>query len=119
MFKVIKTRIQQGKWTIKWPDGPAPILPDRFAGQPIISDYCKNESCTQCTEICPVNAITIEKENSSKIIKIDTGKCLFCRKCETVCPKKIINFSQEYRLAAAKREDLIVDLYRQLYPLHL
>ena len=37
MLDVIKTRWRQGYRTMRWPKGPAPALPERFAGRPVIS----------------------------------------------------------------------------------
>ncbi len=39
---------------------------------------------------------------------LDTGRCLFCRACEQACPQGTIRFTQEVRLGAALREDLVV-----------
>jgi Ni,Fe-hydrogenase III small subunit len=52
-------------------------------------------------EACPTDAL---KEG----LRIDLGRCLFCNKCLHACPNGAISFSQEYRLAVRKREDLIL-----------
>ena len=39
---------------------------------------------------------------------IDLGACLFCRECASVCPKQTIAFTSDYRMAAGRREDLIL-----------
>jgi Ni,Fe-hydrogenase III small subunit len=36
------------------------------------------------------------------------GRCLFCGECERVCPSGHIAFSREHRLAARRREDLLL-----------
>ena len=41
-------------------------------------------------------------------LRLDLGRCLFCRECERACPERAIEFSREYRLAASRREELIV-----------
>jgi Ni,Fe-hydrogenase III small subunit len=41
-------------------------------------------------------------------LALDTGRCLFCTECTSACPTAAITFTQEYRLAARRREDLIV-----------
>src|SRR5262249_47799206 len=40
-------------------------------------------------------------------IKVDMGLCLFCTDCVNACPEGAVRHTQEYRLAARKREDLI------------
>ena len=36
------------------------------------------------------------------------GKCLFCGDCSVICSKNAIEFSNDHRLSANKREDLLV-----------
>jgi RnfABCDGE-type electron transport complex B subunit len=40
-----------------------------------------------CSKICPFNAITMTEEH---LPYIDPEKCTGCKKCETVCPTKVI-----------------------------
>ena len=88
---------------MEYPDGPAPALPDRFAGRPtIVSDNCRGD-CRLCVETCPTQAISKGDE-----VRIDLGGCLFCRECAAVCPDQAIRFTDDYRLAAASRKDLVI-----------
>jgi Ni,Fe-hydrogenase III small subunit/Pyruvate/2-oxoacid:ferredoxin oxidoreductase delta subunit len=104
MLDVIKTRWRQGYRTMRWPKGPAPGLPERFAGRPVIGDKVCPADCRLCAEACPYGAIQCEKGS----VCLDTGRCLFCRACEKACPQGTIRFTQEYRLGAAQRKDLAV-----------
>ncbi len=106
MLDILTTRFRQKYRTISWPDGPAPPLPERYAGLPLIRGNCAEE-CTACTTVCPTGAIAIP-EASLASPTLDLGKCLFCRKCETVCPRGVISFSGTYRMAATNREDLFI-----------
>lgn len=104
MLKIILARLQQGHQTMKYPDGPPPKLPDRFRGCPKLNaDKCSN-GCNACVGACPTGAIVVKDNHPS----IDMGKCLFCAECEKVCPEKAITFSDEYYLAARKRQDMII-----------
>jgi Ni,Fe-hydrogenase III small subunit len=42
-------------------------------------------------------------------IELDTGKCLFCRACEKICPNNSIRFTPDFRLSAAQRNHLIIN----------
>jgi len=111
MFDTIKTRFQQKYRTMSWPKGPIPELPAHYAGRPIITGNCQ-KNCTICKDICPTGAISLSDEKNqglSKRLSIDLGKCLFCRKCETLCPDSIITFSRDHRMAENIRENLIVN----------
>lgn len=102
MLRVLKARLHQKHRTIGFPDGPPPAMPDRFAGRPVIAAKCEG-SCEGCAAVCPTGAFEAKTGP-----RIDLGKCLFCRACERASTNGAVKFSGEYRLAAAKREDLLV-----------
>ncbi|MBP8302997.1 MAG: 4Fe-4S binding protein [Phycisphaerae bacterium] len=104
MLDVIRARWRQGYRTMRWPKGPAPALPERFAGRPQIGDRPCPADCRRCMEACPTAALRAEGGS----VCLDTGRCLFCRACEQACPQGTIRFTQEVRLGAALREDLVV-----------
>ncbi len=98
MLKILHARLKQGYRTGSFPDTP-PVLPDRFAGLPVIAETECPADCSQCKDVCPTDAVN---GNS-----LDTGKCIFCRKCGDVCPVKKISFTGNHDLAAFDRENLI------------
>jgi Ni,Fe-hydrogenase III small subunit/ferredoxin len=105
MIDVLRARIQQGHRTMRYPDGPAPELPERFVGLPLIdSGKCNGECREKCAAVCPVNAISVMP--GANALTVDTGRCLFCRACEEACECHAVSFSRNYRLAAVKREAL-------------
>jgi Ni,Fe-hydrogenase III small subunit/formate hydrogenlyase subunit 6/NADH:ubiquinone oxidoreductase subunit I len=103
MIKTILARLQQGFRTTKYPQGPAPALPARFRGLPIISPGACASGCEACVEACPTGAIDLTNG-----VALDLGKCLFCGECETACPAGTITFSRDHRLATSRREDLVL-----------
>ncbi len=104
MLNVILGRLKQGHHTIKYPDAPAPKLPDRFRGLPVLDAATCPEGCNACAEACPSDAIHLAGKTS-----IDLGKCLFCTACTEACPEHFIAFSDDYRLSVRQRNDLIVE----------
>jgi Ni,Fe-hydrogenase III small subunit/Pyruvate/2-oxoacid:ferredoxin oxidoreductase delta subunit len=102
MYKALKARILQGYHTGRFPARP-PILPDHFHGRPVLQAGVCPQECRACQDACPAQAISIHANGP----QIDTGRCLFCGKCADLCPRQAISFSQEYRLGAFKREDLL------------
>ncbi len=104
MWKILKTRLQQGYRTSDYPEGPSG-LPERFRGRPAVSSRPCAEGCTACAESCPTQAIGI---SGGKRVRLDLGKCLFCTECVAACPEGVISYTTDHRLAANKREDLVL-----------
>ncbi|HOX25756.1 MAG TPA: 4Fe-4S binding protein [Candidatus Krumholzibacteria bacterium] len=103
MIKTTLARLQQKHRTTRYPDGPPPSLPDRYRGRPVIAAGACPEGCRQCADECPTGAITLEGS-----VGLDLGKCLFCARCEAVCPAQAIRFGRDHQLAASRREDLVL-----------
>jgi Ni,Fe-hydrogenase III small subunit/formate hydrogenlyase subunit 6/NADH:ubiquinone oxidoreductase subunit I len=103
MYKIFLSRLRQGHRTNHYP-GETPSLPERLRGLPILDAGHCLEGCRACAEDCPTEAIEL-----SPIPRIDLGQCLFCTACTEACPTGAIRFSQEHRLAARTRADLLLE----------
>ena len=57
MLKMLRARWQQGFRTMRYPDGPPPELPDRYAGRPSVDSAKCMAGCRQCVDVCPTAAI--------------------------------------------------------------
>ena len=100
MLEAVKLRLLQGDPIIH--DVRNGTLPRRFRGKPVISEKPCPDGCKICAEVCPTNAIHLNP------LSIDLGTCVFCPICEESCPEDIIHFSNEYKLGASSRDNLIV-----------
>lgn len=103
MFDLLRTRLQHGHRTIAYPDGPPPELPARFRGHPVLAAGRCADGCTECAAACPTGAIALEPS-----LAVDLGKCLFCAECASACPSGALTYGKDYRLAARRRDDLVV-----------
>jgi len=103
MLKALLARIHQGHRTIGFPK-TEPTLPDRFRGRPVIDTSKCAPDCRACAEACPTGAIKF----GDRKLSLDLGRCLFCPECEQACPQGAIHFTLEYRLAATRREALLI-----------
>jgi len=77
-------------------------LPENFRGRPAISGNIMPEEAEELSRICPVGAIF-----SSPEVSLDMGKCVFCKECQFQKPG-LIKFTDDYKIAANKRSDLII-----------
>lgn len=83
------------------PDLDAVTLTEEFRGFPLLSQTKDTADLERAAKICPTGAISV------KPFSLDMGKCLFCGECQRCAPKNI-KFTNEHRLAATRREDLVV-----------
>ena|SRR3989339_91700 len=99
MWSIIVNRLKQGFRTLPYPK-ETPYFPKRFRGRPILGE---NEGMPICKDKDPLNAVTGE----TKII-VDMGKLTFHESLKEAFHPGVIRYSQDYRLAASKREDLLL-----------
>lgn len=104
MLKALIARARQGHRTMRYPDGPPPALPAHFRGVPAIDPARCPDGCRACAEACPTDAIRVDDGK----VALDLGRCIFCPECEAACPEGAITFTNDYRLAARNRDDLLV-----------
>jgi len=104
MIGPLRARMAQGYRTIKYPQ-ETPVLPERYLGLPRIDASKCPAGCSDCVNLCPVDAITGQEVG----IACDLGRCIFCGECARVCPAKTIEFTSEHRMACHFRDGLIVD----------
>lgn len=109
MFNIIRERIKQGFRTVPYP-AVAPNIPDRFRGLPVLDETKCEDGCRKCAEACPTDAITA----GAGQLSLDLGRCLFCTDCTEACPSGAVRFTNEYRLAASHRDDLVITSQRKL-----
>ena len=83
------------------PDLNAVTLTEEFRGFPILTDTADKGDIERAAKICPTGAITTAP------LTLDMGKCLFCGECQKCAPKNIC-FTNQHRIAATRREDLVV-----------
>jgi Ni,Fe-hydrogenase III small subunit len=100
MLKELKILRSHGRQSIK--NLRIQPVSDIFRGRPVISKKISREEIRKVCSLCPV--LAINEENGS----IDLGKCVFCKECSYALPEKI-RFTNDYKLAVSKYEDLIVN----------
>lgn len=108
MFDVIRERWKQGHRTAAYPDAP-PTIPDRLRGLPVLDDARCDDGCKRCIDACPTDAITRPEK-----LQLDLGRCLSCADCMQACPTGAVRYTNEYRLAASTRHDLVITSQKRM-----
>lgn len=108
MLNIFRERFRQGHRTSGFPQ-TEPVLPERFRGRPVLSAEKCPAGCNGCEERCPFGAV-LQKDGK---IQLDLGRCLFCADCPA-CPHAALTFSNDYRLAARRRQDLVATAGEQV-----
>ena len=103
MLGVMVERLRQKYRTVGYPDKPA-VLPDRYRGLPELRPERCADGCVACLGACPTGALFKDAQG----IGLDLGRCLFCGACAQACGAGAISFGREFRLAARRREDLVL-----------
>jgi hydrogenase-4 component I len=103
MLTIIRERLRQGHRTGKYPK-VEPILPRRFRGLPLVAENLPTQVCVAAAASCPCAALSCNRGK----LQIDLGRCLFCAECPAAIEHNALTFSADYRLAASKREDLLM-----------
>jgi len=103
VLKAWLARLQQGHRTLPFPS-EEPTLPERFRGRPAIDVAKCPAGCRDCADVCPTDAIAVDSG-----VTIDLGRCLFCTDCMEACPQGAITYTEDYKMSACRREDLITD----------
>jgi Ni,Fe-hydrogenase III small subunit len=100
MWNVIINRCKQGFRTLPYPE-KAPSFPQRFRGLPVLRVVKQEAALSRDKD--PLGAVS-----AGQSPVIDMGKMTFNENLKNVFPEGIFTYSREYRLAAAKREDLLI-----------
>lgn len=58
MLNILRERLRQKHRTMAWPDGPAPEMPDRYLGLPVLDSSRCAAGCADCVAVCPTDALS-------------------------------------------------------------
>jgi Ni,Fe-hydrogenase III small subunit/formate hydrogenlyase subunit 6/NADH:ubiquinone oxidoreductase subunit I len=105
ILDTIARRLRHGCRTMEYPAGPAPSLPDRHGGSLRVEPARCVDGCAECLPVCPTRAIT---RSPGGPVALDLGRCLFCSACVEACPAGAITHTHDHRIAAGRREDLVL-----------
>ena len=94
MWQILKNRIKQGHRTCRYPK-EEPVFPERFRGRPVLKG-------------APVG--------QKDAFVVDMGNLLFNEDIKQTLPAGTLEYSADYRMAASKREDLVLSATKMADP---
>lgn len=103
MFNWLKTRLQQGIRTSRFPRDGADF-PERFRGRPTRDPARCGDACRQCAGRGPSAFLRAEPQRA---VEVDLGACLFSPEEASACSEGAISYSRDYRMAASTRDALV------------
>ena len=106
MFKILQKTIATGIVTTNYPGEPAQIS-ERFRGRPSF-DFEKWRDARPAEAVCPTGAISVRDQADPRRVTVDYGLCIFCGLCAEASPDQAVQITQEFELASAHRQNLIL-----------
>lgn len=103
MFEFLRTRLQQGTRTSRFPRDGAE-LPERFRGRPVLDATRCSSGCRDCVAQMPSDLLRISRDGATAL---DLGACLFSPDEALACPDGAVQYTRDYRLATSTREALV------------
>lgn len=115
MFEWLRTRLQQGIRTSRFPRDGADF-PERFRGRPVRDPARCGDACRQCARRAPSAFLRTEPDG---LVELDLGACLFSPDEASACPAGAVTYSRDYQMATSTRDALVtptgeVELARSL-----
>lgn len=89
---------------MKYPFAPLEVSPG-FRGKPdLMPSQCI--ACGACA--CPANALTIQTDDqqNSRTWQLYLRRCIYCGRCEEVCPTRAIQLTNNFELTVTNKADL-------------
>lgn len=114
MFKILQKTLSTGTVTVNYPTEPAKVS-EQFRGRPSF-DFEKWTDARPAAEVCPTGAISVHDKRASRTVTVDYGLCVFCGLCAETGADQAVRVTQEFELAAVKRDSLVLTAEYTLNP---
>ena len=100
VFKPVTIEYPAGEW----PGRKYSQVPPGLRGRPEF-DGEKCVGCAACVAQCSSGALSYEDEGGLRRVRVFLGRCLFCGRCEEICPEEAIKLTEEFELAYVQESE--------------
>lgn len=114
MFKILQKTLRTGVATACYPTAEAQ-LSEHFRGRPAFG-FERWRDARPAADVCPTGAISLTDADAVREVNIDYGRCVFCGECAEVATDGTVRMTQEFELAAADRQALVLKARYSLNP---
>ncbi len=112
VFSWIRRGLRTGVLTTRYP-AVQERLPEAFRGRPVLdaSRCIAEQGCNACVQVCLPDALSLQAvvesagDEATQLV-LDYARCIACGLCVSACPQQALRTTNEYELAASRREDL-------------
>lgn len=84
-------------------------VPINLRGKPEFDEE-KCIGCRACAVQCSTGADTYKDEEGIRSIEIKLSKCIFCGRCQEICPEDAVRLTNEFELASNDKRQLTIKL---------
>lgn len=98
---LLRRLLRSGQW-----EGARPVAYDRelpWARMLVEEDHCT--ACGTCADLCPRDAIRIDRKGESQILSFKPSACTNCSLCRDACAENAIGFEAEFWIADILQEE--------------
>lgn len=101
--------LQKGKASTSWPKRDQTAGQNGVLGMPRFEPEQCDPSCTECAQVCPTEAITVDSQVSGQHrLEVDYGRCVTCQLCVEACPTQAVKTSSDWAFGVRHRADLLL-----------
>lgn len=115
MIKIIKEAMSAifKPVTITYPAGKPEErysqVPQSLRGKPKFDDE-KCIGCGACTVQCSSGADRYYDKDDVRVFEISLTKCVFCGRCQEICPEDAIKLTNEFELSGSNKSEIVTKL---------
>ena len=100
LFKPVTIEYPAGEW----PGRKYSQIPPGLRGRPEFDEE-RCVGCAACVAQCSSGALSYADEDGVRRVSLFLGQCLFCGRCEEICPEEAVKLTEKFELAYSQESE--------------